>query len=266
MYIMKINFKKMHGLGNDFAIINTLTAPVSFDTTTIQRLSDRHIGIGFDQLLVIGSATDADYSCRIFNADGSEAEQCGNGLRCVARFLHEKGISNKSDFSIQTKAGVFPIHIQDYDRISVIMGAPQIQERLTSITVNGEPTEMSVISLGNPHAILKIDADQGIQLQQLGQSISTHDYFPAGANVGFMHIINKNHVRLHTYERGVGLTHACGSNACAAVIAGHHNDWLDNTVTVDYRYGSLLIEWNAHDQLVKMTGPAASVFEGSIDC
>lgn len=254
----------MHGLGNDFIIIDAIKKSITLPIQTIQQMADRHTGIGFDQLLMIEAGKQADYHVKIFNADGSEAEQCGNGLRCVARFLHETKITDKTDLTISTKAGTFPLHIKDYDHISVIMGVPQVKDQLTTIEVNGEPREMSVISLGNPHAILRVDADAGMQLTQLGQAISTHHYFPAGTNVGFMDIVNKQHVRLKTYERGSGLTHACGSNACAAVIAGITNEWLDDTVSVEFVYGSLQIEWNAHDQLVKMTGPAALVFGGSI--
>lgn len=260
----EIRFTKMHGLGNDFVVINNLTPSCTLKQTMITQLANRHIGIGFDQLLLLEPSNQADFSCRIFNADGSEAEQCGNGLRCVARFIHETGLHKKSSLTLETKAGIFPIYIQDYDHIRVSMGVPIVQEMLTTLTLKPEMIiPISVLSLGNPHAIVKMDNLLGIT-KQLGSAIATHTYFPEGANVGFMQVINPKHVRLRTFERGVGETYACGSNACAAAVAGIINGWLQAKVTVEFQYGSLLIEWEGNDYPIQMTGPATNVFSGQV--
>lgn len=260
-----LSFTKMHGLGNDFAVVNTLAQPLTPDVLAIAKLADRHRGIGFDQLLLIEPSQEADFFCRIFNADGSEAEQCGNGLRCVARFIHEQGLTASRTFSIATKAGVYPLHIDDYDHIRVTMGTPDIQETLVELniaTVNR--IALSVLSVGNPHAIVKVDSIQSALPATLGEPLSTHAYFPQGANIGFMQIISPHHIRLRTFERGVGETFACGSNACAAAVAGMINGWLQPRVDVEFRYGTLTIEWEGKGKPIHMTGPATHVFSGTI--
>src|SRR3990167_3601129 len=177
-----IHFTKMHSLGNDFVVINTMKQTLSLTQALIIQLADRHQGIGFDQLLLIEPSTQADFYCRIFNADGSEAEQCGNGLRCIARLIHEDGLFPHSTFSIATKAGVFPVHIQDYEHIQVTMGAPQIKEPLIDLMVKEISVPISVLSLGNPHAIIK--TEDPFMMDELGPELSIHAYFPQGANVG----------------------------------------------------------------------------------
>lgn len=261
-----IHFTKMHGLGNDFVIINTLNQ--LFDPTKwLTQLADRHIGIGFDQLLLIEKSDQADYFCRIYNADGSEAEQCGNGLRCVARFIHEEGIHPERIFSLQTIAGIYPLDIQDYEHIRISMGAPLIKNNLVdlNLTEHSKSLPISILSIGNPHAIAKVESLELIPLSMLAPQISAHDYFPDGANVGFMEIINRKHIRLRTFERGVGETFACGSNACAAAVAGIANGWLEEQVQVEFRYGSLLIDWDGENKPIHMTGPATKVYSGIID-
>jgi diaminopimelate epimerase len=259
-------FTKMHGLGNDFMVINTLNQSIDLKQLPITTLSDRHVGVGFDQLLLIEKSKQADFFCRIFNADGSEAEQCGNGLRCVARFIHENGLYAGSTFSLETKAGVFPIDINDYDHIRVTLAAPNhaaqsvelsLPNQLGNLTVN-------VLSLGNPHAVIKVASLESTPINLLGPAISTHPHFPQGTNVGFMQIINPNHVRLRTIERGSGETHACGSNACAAALTGIKNGWLQSPVKVEFHYGELLIDWDDTKHLIHMTGPAARVFSGNL--
>jgi len=259
----KIHFTKMHGLGNDFVVINATHQAFDLTSLSIVGLADRHTGIGFDQLLIIQPSDRANYFCRIFNADGSEAEQCGNGLRCVARFLHETGFSSSS-LQLETKAGIFPIAIKDYDHIRVTMGVPHIQNNLVELPIKNttQPLHASVLSLGNPHAIIKVESVDTVRTDQLGAEISTHVFFPQGANVGFMQIVNQNHIRLRTFERGVGETLACGSNACAAICAGIVNGWLGDQVKVEFRHGDLWIEWDREKQLIHMTGPAAYVFSG----
>ncbi len=263
-----ISFTKMHGLGNDFVIINTLNQSFDIQRLPVHRLADRHMGIGFDQLLIIEPSRMADFFCRIYNADGSEAEQCGNGLRCVARFIHEEGLHKSKEFLIETKAGIFPLKIRDYDHILVSMGTPEIKNDLIDLHIpnQSDSVSVSVLSIGNPHAIIKVDSIEMIQTSHLGSEISAHSFFPDGANVGFMQIINPDHIRLRTYERGTGETFACGSNACAAAVAGIANGWLNHRVNVEFRYGSLEIEWEgSQNKPIHMTGPASRVYSGKID-
>lgn len=253
---MKLAFTKMHGLGNDFVIVQDL--PPVLD---IAALANRHTGIGFDQLLVVQASNKADFYCRIFNSDASEAEQCGNGMRCVARFVHEQGLTAKREFSIETLAGICQVFIQDYDHIRISMGQPKIQDALISL----EPgLELSSLSLGNPHAIIKVPALDAAILSQEA-SIAKHSYFPPqGVNLGFMQILDKQQVCLRTFERGAGETLACGSNACAAAVAGILNGWLQSPVRVNFSLGSLLIEWQGRGHVLYMTGPASHVFSGNL--
>lgn len=269
MHTKQIEFAKMHGLGNDFVIIDAVTQDVSFQDLSITHLADRYRGIGFDQLLMIEASTteQADFFCRIFNPDGSEAEQCGNGLRCVARFIQEHGLLTQSSFQIATIAGTFAVQIFDYDHIRITMGAPKVLEKLVNFSINpaANKVPVSILSLGNPHTIINTAAIDSAMISQLGPVISTQPFFPNGTNVGFMEVLNPHHIRLRTYERAAGETHACGSNACAAVVAGMINQWLKERVEVEFRYGSLLIEWQGGNGPVFMTGPAAQVFEGVIE-
>lgn len=262
-----VYFTKMHGLGNDFVVINALKHSVSFTPAVIKQLADRHTGIGFDQLLMIEPAKTADFFCRIFNSDGSEAEQCGNGLRCVARFIHEEGLSTQTAFRLETIAGIYPVHITNYDHIQIAMGAPQIKAALTELTLGSplNPVSLSILSVGNPHAIVKVDAMDAADIDQLAAQLSQHSQFPDGVNIGFMQIIDQSHIRLRTFERGAGETFACGSNACAAAVAGMVNGWLAQQVSVQFRYGSLQIKWDEATKTIEMTGPATSVFKGTFN-
>ncbi len=259
-----IKFTKMHGLGNDFIVINNLDNQFTMEKFPVRELSHRFSGIGFDQLLLIEKSTKADVACRIYNSDGSEAEQCGNGMRCVARFLHEEKFINKNSLSIETKAGIIEAKIKDYDAIEIAMGAPEILPPLDML-LDTYALKLSVISMGNPHAILKVVSAANSPVQSLGQQISTHSYFPNGTNVGFMEIVNREHIRLRTYERGAGETLACGSNACAAVVAGIQQNILDNEVKVELALGQLKISWQKNKSPVLMTGPASRVFDGNIN-
>lgn len=258
-----IRFTKMHGIGNDFVVIDAREQMLHPQQLPIVALSNRHTGIGFDQLLLIETSDKADFFCRIFNADGSEAEQCGNGLRCVARFLHENRLATTS-FTIETKAGIFSVEILDGDQVRVAMGVPVISQQLVEIQLNCEPRKaaISVLSMGNPHAVLKVPALQQVNTALLAPAIASHALFPNGANVGFMEVIQKNHIRLRTFERGAGETLACGSNACAAAIAGIKNDWLTSTVQVEFSHGSLWVDWQGDDKPVYLTGSATTVFTG----
>jgi len=263
---MKISFTKMHGLGNDFMVVNALNQSYDLSATKISQLANRYLGIGFDQLLMIEPAKNADFFCRIYNSDGSEAEQCGNGLRCVARFIHEEKLHAQTSFRLETKAGIYPVEIKDYDHIRVTMGAPQIKQLLIDLPLSDHLNfiSVSILSLGNPHAITKVDSVDLVPVTVIAPQIAAQDYFPDGVNVGFMQIIDKHHVRLRTFERGAGETFACGSNACAAAVAGIANGWVQPSVHVEFKYGSLMIDWNKDENVVHMVGAAAVVYEGEI--
>lgn len=265
----EIRFSKMHGIGNDFVIIDAIhqTVPLNTLQQSIATLADRHLGIGFDQILLIEPAEKADFFCRIFNSDGSEATQCGNGLRCVARFVYEKGYTSKRIFHLATKAGIYALQLQDEHLIKMTMGIPAVIKNTLSLEVNTvqpQSLTMSILSVGNLHAILKVDASNDGLAATLGPAISTHTYFPNGVNVGFMQIMNPHHIRLRTFERGAGLTHACGSNACAAAATGMIHGWLTHPVKVEYTCGSLLIDWQGEGHPIHLTGPATLVFDGKI--
>lgn len=261
-----LQFTKMHGLGNDFVIVNAINQSIETKKIPFARLAHRHTGIGFDQFLVIEPSRQADFFCRIYNADGSEAEQCGNGLRCVARYIHEESMHPHNQFTIETLAGLFPLEIQDYDHIRVCMGTPEITNSLIELPLPDLSTTIpvSILSLGNPHAIAQIESLESIPLEQFAAQISTSKYFPDGVNVGFMQIMDKHHVRLRTFERGTGETWACGSNACAAAVAGITLGLLQKHVKVDFTYGSLAIDWEGENQSIYMTGPAAKVYSGEM--
>lgn len=258
---MYLKFSKMHGLGNDFIIIDGISQTVAVEKIPIPTLADRHEGIGFDQLLLLERGQDSNFSCRIFNADGGEAEQCGNGMRCVARFIHEKKLDSKNTLRVETKAGLIEIDVKDFDNIRVNMGIPKVQIG-QELNLYEKKMQLDVLSIGNPHAIIKVPAVKNFPVENLGPQISTHAFFPQGTNVGFMEVIDRQHIRLRTYERGTGETCACGSNSCAAVVSGIENNLLDNRVKVELALGNLWIEWAGKESPVFMTGPAVSVFEG----
>lgn len=256
-----IQFSKMHGLGNDFVVIDAMTQKIEYEKIPIKKFSDRHCGIGFDQLLLIEQSKHADFSCRIFNSDGSEAEQCGNGMRCITRFIHDKRLSLKSDYIIETKAGLIETTFHDNENISVNMGIPQFKP-FQEITISDEVFPLSIVSMGNPHAILKVNNVKNFPVEKWGPLLSKHPIFPHESNVGFMEIINHGHIRLRTFERGAGETLACGSNSCAAVAVGIKENKLDKEVRVELALGSLWIKWQAENAPLIMTGPAEFVFDG----
>jgi diaminopimelate epimerase len=273
----QINFTKMHGLGNDFVVIDNIHQNVCLSDDLIKKFSDRHCGIGFDQLLLIEKSQHTDLACRIFNANGSEAQQCGNGMRCIGRFAYEKHLISTKSFCIETKAGIIAITIHDYDHIEVTMGLPifdpekipfltQTQQSLYPIPIDSIHTmKMAVLSMGNPHAIFFVASVKDCPIHHLGPALTQHPVFPQGVNTGFVEIIDRKHIRLRTYERGVGETLACGSNACAAVVAGIINGYLDNSVNVELQLGQLTIEWKGNSHPVTMSGPASDVFDGVIN-
>lgn len=274
---MLLNFTKMHGLGNDFMVVDAVTQNVFLSKDQIKKLADRNFGIGFDQLLMVEPPydPDLDFHYRIFNSDGSEVTQCGNGARCFARFVQLKGLTNKSAIKVSTKSGNMVLYLEGEDKVTVNMGRPifepkQIpfvanQQEKTYLLKTSQKTVMSgVVSMGNPHCVMVVDDLDQTDVLGLGAELEQHERFPEQANIGFMQIINSEHIKLRVYERGVGETLACGSGACAAVVVGRIQDLLGSKVQVDLPGGSLHIRWHDESSPVKMTGPAQYVFDGQI--
>jgi diaminopimelate epimerase len=271
---MRLKFTKMHGLGNDFMVIDGVTQNVELVANDIERWADRNFGIGFDQLLLVEppSRPDRDFRYRIFNADGSEVENCGNGARCFARFVLDQNLIQSQVIRVETGGGDLELHIRDDGQVTVDMGRPRLRpdkipfladERahLYSLEVNDQMLDISAISMGNPHCVLRVDNVDTTDVESLGPAIESHTAFPQRVNAGFMQIVNRNQIRLRVFERGVGETIACGTGACAAVVAGIINGWLDHAVTVSLPGGNLQIQWNGEGN-VMMTGPATRVFDG----
>lgn len=273
---MKIPFVKMHGAGNDFVVIDATAAPVNLEREERRWLADRRLGIGFDQLLIVEAARgEEDFHYRIFNADGGEVEQCGNGVRCVARFIHERGLSQKTHLRLGSLGGVLEAELLDDGQVRVNMGAPRLApaeipllaeaESVTyAIQLEGETVDVGAVSMGNPHAVLMVNDTDNTPVADLGEMLESHEKFPNRANIGFMQRIDQGHIRLRVFERGVGETLACGTGACAAVVWGIVADQLDNTVEVQLPGGVLVVSWQGRGSPVFLTGPAVTVFEGNI--
>ncbi|HSW70186.1 MAG TPA: diaminopimelate epimerase [Gammaproteobacteria bacterium] len=272
-----IKFSKMHGLGNDFVVIDGISQSVHLKKSMVKQWADRHVGIGFDQLLLILPSKKADFSCAIFNSDGTSAEQCGNGIRCAARFIYDKGLLRKKSMTIETAKDVLEALIEKDETIRVNMGMPRFEpsdvpfaashlQHLYEIPLEeGQPgLALAVLSMGNPHAILQIEAIENFPVTKFGPLISTHQWFPEGVNVGFMEVVSSSHIRLRTFERGAGETLACGSNACAAVVSGINNHLLENKVKVELPLGNLWVSWEGEKNPVVLSGPAEYVFSGEI--
>ena len=276
--VMQLSFTKMHGLGNDFIVINALKNAFSLAPEHIQKLADRHTGVGFDQLLVVEppSVPEAEFNYRIFNADGWEVEQCGNGPRCFERYVTEKKLTSSRDISVKTNTGLITLRCLDNGLVLVDMGIPILApERIPfiadeqavcyRITVDGQTLDVSAVSMGNPHVVLTVEDVESAPLEILGPLLESHVRFPQRVNVGFMQIVSSEQIKLRVYERGVGETQACGSGACAAVVAGRLQGRLNDTVNVDLMGGRLVITWPGQSTPVTMTGPAEFVYEGSIE-
>ncbi|MDP2515747.1 diaminopimelate epimerase [Photobacterium damselae subsp. piscicida] len=274
---MQINFSKMHGLGNDFMVVDAVTQNVFFSPDMVRRLADRHRGIGFDQLLIVEPPynPETDFHYRIFNADGSEVEQCGNGARCFARFVSMKGLTNKYHISVSTKAGKMLLKLENDDQVTVNMGVPIFdpakipfranQAEKTYILRAGDQTVFcGAASMGNPHCVTVVDDVLTADVETLGPLLESHERFPERVNVGFMQVISRSEVKLRVYERGAGETQACGSGACAAVAIGRQQGLLDEEVTVSLPGGDLRIRWNDNGSNLFMTGPVAHVFDGQV--
>lgn len=259
-------FTKMHALGNDFVIINAQAQPIDITQLPLAQLSDRRFGIGFDQLLIIGPSSQADFFCSIFNADGSIAEQCGNGLRCVARLLHEEGASDTS-LRLETTAGIFPLLIKDYEHIQMGMGVPIVQEDALKLTSPSSQSTLffNIVTLGNPHAIIKVSSFKSVHPKTWQQQISSLPNFTAGVNIGMVQVLGPRHIKLKTLERGAGETPACGSNAGAAAVAGMTQGWIDEgRIIVQYQRGALEVDWYGSGTPVYVTGPASRAFSGKV--
>jgi len=272
-----LKFSKMHGLGNDFMVIDAINQNVEFSTTQIQFLADRQFGIGFDQLLLVEkpSLADVDFRYRIFNADGSEVEQCGNGVRCFAKFVRNKGMTDKEIIAVETASGIVYPAIQPNGDVKVDMGAPRFkpteipfdneqQANAYDIDVSGELRSFGVVSMGNPHAITLVDDIATDEVSRIGPVVENHLLFPERVNVGFMHVVSDEFIELRVFERGSGETLACGTGACAAVVTGVQQGLLAREVTVKLAGGELNIAWPDQSSSVWMTGPAEHVFDGEI--
>ena len=266
----------MHGLGNDFMVIDATQVPFDLSPDQITQLADRHFGVGFDQMLIVEPASqpDTDFTYRIFNADGSEVAQCGNGARCFARFVQEKKLTDKTIIRVSTASGILELTINENDQVSVDMGAPvftpaniplnmqQQQDRYT-VDINNQTVEFGAVSMGNPHAVIEVDDVDNCDIDTLGPIMESLELFPERVNVGFMQIVNAEHIRLRVFERGSGETLACGSGACAAAVIANLWKKCNKNVKVSLPGGDLQVYWNNNGQVL-MTGPATFVFEGNI--
>ena len=279
--MMSLNFTKMHGLGNDFVVIDAINQSVNLDSDAIKFIANRHFGVGCDQLLLVESAeqSDADFRYRIFNSDGGEVEQCGNGARCFARFVREKGLTTKDVIAVDTHSGRIVLQIMADNQVRVDMGEPIFQPDLIPIVspqqetvynqvieVDGESKSIKffVVSIGNPHAVILVDDIDTALVSEIGSRLASLPFFPQGVNVGFMQVIDSEHIRLRVFERGVGETQACGTGACGAVVAGIMLGYLNTKVEVILLGGTLRVEWGGQNKAIMMTGPTESVFEGNI--
>ncbi|MGR8931284.1 MAG: diaminopimelate epimerase [Gammaproteobacteria bacterium] len=274
---MLVNFTKMHGLGNDFVVIDAIHQNISLTSKQIRFLADRHFGVGCDQLLLVERPVNenADFKYRIFNADGGEVAQCGNGARCFARFVRDKKLCEREEIIVDTDAGQLILRVGADDLVTVNMGVPKHHPRqipllmpnespLYQTEVDGHSVEFAAVSMGNPHAVILVDDVMQAPLDSLGARLESHSLFPQRVNVGFMQVVDRQQIKLRVYERGAAETLACGSGACAAVVGGVEWNLLDHTVNVSLPGGDLRIEWAGRGLPVMMTGPAVSVFEGQV--
>ena len=286
---MKLQFTKMHGAGNDFIVIDAINQDIDFTPAQWQRLADRRFGIGADQILVVEKPRlpGCDFRYRIYNNDGGEVEQCGNGARAFVKFVSEKGLSDKASIRVETMAGIIAPRLEADGSITVDMGAPVLEPALVPFDAAGlagvaegsdtlwpldlalpghsSPVLVSVVSMGNPHAVQVVEDVDAQDLEQSGPLIEHHPRFPRRVNAGYLQIVDRHHVKLRVYERGAGETLACGTGACAAAVAGILRGRLDSPVRISARGGELSIAWQGPGQPVLMTGPAVTVFEGTIE-
>lgn len=275
---MMLSFAKMHGLGNDFMVVDGVSQQIYFTEGQIRKLADRHRGIGFDQLLLIEAPMqpDVDFHYRIFNADGSEVEQCGNGARCLARFVRQMGLTWKHKIRVSTIKGIMNLQLNRNGLVSVDMGIPQLtpekipflndtQEVKYSVDLDGQNFEFGAVSMGNPHCVLTVDDVAQAPVDELGAKLTEHQVFPEGANIGFMQVVADDEIRLRVFERGVGETQACGTGACASAVVGRLQHGMEQKIRVYLPGGHLHIDWPGEGQPLRMMGPAEFVFQGYIE-
>lgn len=276
--MIKLKFTKMHGAGNDFVVIDGVRQEVYLTPEQLRFLADRHFGIGCDQILLVKRSQneEADFRYLIFNADGGEVEQCGNGARCFVRFVHDHKLTTKREIVVETQSGLISPRLEDDGRVTVNMGAPIFEAAripfdsdsdavIQALQVNGETVQITAVSMGNPHAVQIVEDVEQASVAQMGPLIERHPRFPKRVNAGFMQIVDRSHVKLRVYERGAGETMSCGTGACAAVVSGIQRGLLDNQVQVATHGGVLSISWSGANAPVMMTGPAITVFEGEIN-
>ncbi|MGL1834047.1 diaminopimelate epimerase [Rhodocyclaceae bacterium SMB388] len=276
---MRMRFTKMHGLGNDFVVIDAVRQSVSLTREQVRAIADRHFGVGCDQLLVVEptSTPGVDFRYRIFNSDGSEVEQCGNGARCFVRFVREKGLSDKDEIRVETASGIIAPRLQPDGLVTVDMGVPELEPArvpfasdsnavVQALELDGDVRiAITAVSMGNPHAVQVVADVDTAPVEVMGPLIEQHPRFPARVNAGFMEVVDVHRIRLRVFERGAGETLACGTGACAAVVAGVLRGLLESPVSVETRGGVLKIDWTGPGTPVWMTGPAVTVFEGELD-
>ena len=275
---MRIKFSKMQGLGNDFVVIDGVRQAIALNAEQLRHLGDRHFGVGCDQILLVEQSdrADVDFRYRIFNADGGEVEQCGNGARCFVRFAHERGLTGKREIRVETMKGVITLRLENDENVTVDMGVPEFTPAkipfvsdssalVQTLDVDGAEVAITAVSMGNPHAVQVVDDVDLAPVASQGPLIENHPRFPQRVNAGFMQIIGRRSIRLRVFERGAGETLACGTGACAAVVAGIARGLLDSPVRVTTRGGDLTIAWGGLGLPVLMTGPAVTVFHGEIE-
>lgn len=274
---MTLKFTKMHGAGNDFVVIDATRKPIGLTQEQVRFLADRHFGVGCDQILLVEKPQNGgDFRYRIFNADGGEVEQCGNGARCFVRFVHDKGLTDKREIVVETRSGLISPRLENDGRVTVNMGAPIFEPAripfdsdrdslVQPLEVNGETVQITAVSMGNPHAVQVVDDVEHAPVIAQGGFIERHPRFPNRVNAGYMQVMDRNHIKLRVYERGAGETLSCGTGACAAVVTGIRRGLLDTEVQVATRGGTLTINWEGGEAPVLMTGPAITVFEGEIN-
>ena len=275
---MKLTFVKMHGLGNDFVVLDGIRQAIELTPAQLRLLADRHFGVGCDQILLVEAARQpgVDFRYRIFNADGGEVEQCGNGARCFVRFVHEQGLSTRREIRVETMSGVIVPRLEDDGMVSVDMGEPVLapakipfisasNDVLQTLRIADHAIAITAVGMGNPHAVQLVDDVDTAAVEEHGPLIERHPCFPQRVNAGFMQVVDRKAIRLRVFERGAGETLACGTGACAAVVAGISRGLLDSPVRVEMRGGLLSIAWNGPGTPVLMTGPAVTVFKGEIE-
>jgi diaminopimelate epimerase len=262
---MKLEFTKMQGAGNDFVVIDCTRQPFALSRAQLQRLADRHFGVGCDQILVVErGAPDVDFRYRIFNADGGEVEQCGNGARCFVKFVHARGLSSKREIRVETLGGAIVPRLDDDGEVSVDMGAPRF-EGIETLAVDGQAVELAIVSMGNPHAVQLVGDVAAAPVGAQGPLLEKHARFPSRVNAGYMQVLDRRRIALRVWERGAGETLSCGTGACAAAVSGIRRGLLDSPVAVETRGGTLTISWAGGDNAVWLKGPAETVYEGTIE-